>query len=81
MDELDLWTFWRDYSPAGTAERLQLLGHAGAGSIITCRDLSAYACNKAVAMACRARGDIRTAQMYELICERIYAKLPAEVRW
>ena len=45
------------------------------------RDLANYASNKGTALACRARGDIPAAQVYEGICERIYAKLPAYARW
>lgn len=43
--------------------------------------LAAYAVNKATAMTCRARGDIQAAQIYEGICERIYADLPEFARW
>jgi len=40
-----------------------------------------YAWNKATATACRLRGDISNALLYEGICERIYAGLPKFARW
>ncbi|MHC4371777.1 MAG: hypothetical protein ACYSW8_29550 [Planctomycetota bacterium] len=40
-----------------------------------------YARNKVTAMACRERGDIATALMYEGICETIYDSLPEYARW
>lgn len=45
------------------------------------RDLGHYAWNKLTAMDCRRRGDISGARMYEGICERIYAKLPDDMKW
>lgn len=45
------------------------------------RNLAHYACNKAVAMDCRERGDIQSAQLYEGIADRIYQQLPFYAKW
>jgi hypothetical protein len=44
-------------------------------------DLNHYAWNLKAARYCRTRGDITGAQVYEDICERIYARLPEFARW
>lgn len=43
--------------------------------------LANYASNKATAMACRERGDIQAALIYEKICNNIYTDLPEWARW
>jgi hypothetical protein len=77
----DLMKFWNVYRHATKAQRLELFGRTGKGTVTAARDLANYASNKATAMQCRARGDISAAQMYEGICERIYSGLPEFARW
>jgi hypothetical protein len=77
----DLHAFWNQYRRATKSQRLELFGRTGKGTVTAARDLANYASNKATAMQCRARGDIRGAQMYEAICERIYSGLPDFARW
>ena len=80
MDRAELWADWeRVY--AHPREMAREWFGPGAGHVKATRDLGNYACNKAVAMACRERGEIQTAEIYESICERIYARLPIWARW
>ena len=51
------------------------------GYVAATRDLVSYASNKAAAMYCREHGDITGAQVYEIICDRIYDRLPTFARW
>lgn len=51
------------------------------GAVGVVRSLNCYAWNAITARACRLRGDIQTALMYEGICERIYNELPTFARW
>lgn len=44
-------------------------------------NLNHYAWNAIAARSCRLRGDITGAQVYELICDRIYKELPEFARW
>ena len=59
----------------------ELIGDKRKGYMNHARNLGHYARNKHVAMQCRARGDIQAAQNYEKICEMIYYRLPADLRW
>jgi hypothetical protein len=43
--------------------------------------LKGYAWNKLTAIACRQRGDIEAAMVYENICDRIYDDLPEFAKW
>jgi hypothetical protein len=51
------------------------------GRVKALRALGHYAWNACTARTCRGRGDIQAAQVYELICEQIYDRLPAWARW
>lgn len=51
------------------------------GYVSAFKNIRHYCSNKAVAMRCRARGEITTAQQYESICERIYNELPDYAKW
>jgi hypothetical protein len=61
---------YRDLFPAG-----------GKGAKRAAADLANYAANKHAAVYCRTSGDARRAQMYEDICERIFADLPDFAKW
>ena len=76
-----LMTYWHVIycHPVRTARRL--FPHRPRGYVAATQKLSGYASNKSAAMACRERGDITAAQVYELICDRIYSELPAFARW
>lgn len=77
MDATDLWSFWAEHRHATKADALALFGRTGRGTRKAAASIAAYACNKSVAMQCRARGDIVGAQNYEAICDRIYKQLPS----
>lgn len=51
------------------------------GRVRAVKDINAYAWNKITARWCREAGDIESALKYELICERIYQRLPDFARW
>lgn len=78
-DELLQW--WSRYSVNQRTRGAELFPDRPAGYVRATRDLANYAANKATAMKCRAFGDIGSAQMYESICERIFAGLPSYARW
>lgn len=76
-----LMTYWHviHCHPVRTARRLfpaRLRGYVSATHA-----LGAYASNKSAAIACRRRGDIKAAGVYETICDRIYSELPSFARW
>jgi hypothetical protein len=81
MDQSELYTFiaaTRGKQPDRAARRM-FKGESLATR--TVRWLNQYARNKVVAMACRSRGEVQTALMYENICERYYVDLPEYARW
>jgi len=75
----DLMAFWSRHQ-AGRRYRL-IFPDGGRGRKRATADLANYASNKATAVACRLRGEINTAGVYEAICERIYNGLPQWARW
>jgi hypothetical protein len=80
-DEKDLMEFWflAHSCPVKVARRV--FPAKPAFYVQASNDLAAYASNKATAMSCRRRGDITAAQLYESICDRVYAELPEFARW
>lgn len=56
------------------------LGLSGAGSQRLANSFSNYAWNKLAAIDIRIIGNIETALKYEQICDKIYARIPAEFR-
>lgn len=72
----DLLDFWHatHTNPVRTARQIF---DPTPGYVEATKDLGNYASNKATAMRCRLNGDIQTAQMYERICDKIYAGLPS----
>lgn len=77
----DLMMFWMRYRHPTRSDAEALIGDRRRGFTTIAGSLSGYASNKATAMRCRERGDIRAAQVYETICESIYAGLPEDCRW
>lgn len=80
MGSTELWAFWQRYHKASRKDASALVGRQK-GYTGLARDLANYACNKSVAMQCRARGDIVAAQGYEAICDSIYNRLPKSLKW
>ncbi len=71
---VDLMAFWRRYQRGQNARDLFPAG--GTCTRRATADLANYASNKSAAQSCRMRGDILAAQVYEMICDRIYTDLP-----
>jgi hypothetical protein len=80
-DSAELFAFWNRYQHATKANRLELFGRTGKGTVTACRAVANYASNKATAMQCRKRGHIQTALQYENIADKIYNTLPEYARW
>jgi len=78
-DEIE--TFIAQFGTVSDMRLANALGLSGKGAKSVANNLSAYVWNKRTAMRQRAIGDIRSAQMYEQICENIYDELPDEVKW
>ena len=54
----------------------QLFPHRPPGYCLAANLLGAYAWNKLTAMRQRAQGNITVANVYDMICDRIYTQLP-----
>jgi len=75
---MDVWAaihFW----PRVSAK--VLFPHKMKGYVSTTVNIGHYASNKATAMRCRKEGNIKSALIYEQICERVYNNLPTWARW
>lgn len=82
MGKEALMAFWKKYQQISRRKDCaELIGDRRKGYTTIAKDLGAYAVNKATAISCRLRGDIQAAQIYELICDSIYADLPEDCRW
>tara|TARA_R100000951_G_C2614481_1_gene172299 strand:+ start:315 stop:593 length:279 start_codon:yes stop_codon:yes gene_type:complete len=83
LDSADLLSYARRYEVKGLprAAAALLIGDRRKGYTLIARNVGHYARNAHVARECRIRGDIQAAQNYENICENIYARLPADLRW
>lgn len=76
----DLWAFWHKWHLASRRQTVTLVG-VRKNALKYTYTLANYACNKAVAMTCRAKGDIVQAQNYEHNCDALYEQLPADLKW
>lgn len=82
MTEAELWAFWKEHRQGrGRKASAELIGDRRPGYTRIAGDLAAYACNKAVAMSCRLKGDISAALVYEKGCDIIYDGLPEDLCW
>lgn len=81
MDETELRQIWLKFSHRSRNTARELFPAKPKGFVVAMESLGHYAMNKATAMACRRRGDIENATMYEGIAQRIYNRLPAYARW
>lgn len=81
MTHDELMNFWARYHRATRKDAAELIGDKRKGYIGLAADLANYACNKAVAMSCRLKGNINAATNYEAYADQIYARLPADLRW
>lgn len=85
MTPADLWQFWRDCGMSSVLVPRRIaravFPDRPKGYVRTCKTLAHYACNKAVAMGLRTKGQIDRALVYEHVCDRIYDRLPEYARW
>jgi hypothetical protein len=83
MAESELMDFWFKYHRTGPKRAKEIFGSNPLPPhyVRVTWDLANYACNKAVAMGCRLKGQIDTAISYEKICDQIYDRLPLYARW
>lgn len=80
----DLMQFWAWGGASGTTlyrAARAIFPDRPRGYVSATGSLRGYASNKATAMSCRSRGDIRAAQVYEAICEAIFEDLPQWAKW
>lgn len=80
MTPTALSKFWAKYHRPSRADAAHLVGDRPRARSVA-QALANYAINKATGMTCRLRGDINAASIYEGIADRIYEKLPEDVRW
>jgi len=69
MSRDELWAFWVKYQRASRNLSLELLGRKYAGYTNDASSLASYACNRAVMIDCRRRGDRVGVRVYELCAE------------
>lgn len=81
MTEDELMKFWSKYHRPRRKDAEELIGDRRKGFTNIAADLANYACNKSVAMKLRLEGKIETALNYEQQCDRIYERLPEDLRW
>lgn len=81
MSEDDLWAFWNRYRRPSRKDAERLIGDRRKGFTIIAMNLAHYACNRAVAMSCRAKGHIQAAEIYEQHTQLSYDRLPFDIKW
>ena len=80
MSEDDLMSFWKRYHRPTRSDASEIVGDKRAGYTNVAARLACYACNLAVALRCRARGDEQTAVCYDHAARITFENLPADVR-
>lgn len=73
--------FWQTYQLVNGRRLANLLGWKGKESTNNAYLYHGYAANKITAISCRKAGNIATALSYEGICERIYNRMPDNIKW
>lgn len=81
MDKDELMGFWFKYQHATRVQAEELIGDRRRGFTVVVKQLANYAANKGTAVACRLKGDIQAALVYESICDSIYEALPGDIQW
>ncbi len=74
------YAFYEKYRRSAAAEGIKLVGNRKDRARLTAC-LANYAMHKAIAVRCRLKGEVSKATTYEEICENIYGRLPADIRW
>jgi len=81
MSSAELMAFWKRYHRATRKDAAELVGDTRKGYTNIAATLANYACNKAVAIDCRLKGDIQAALIYEHNADLCYDRLPADLQW
>jgi len=81
MSSDELMAFWKRYHRPSRKDAAELIGERRKGYTTLASELACYACNKAVAMDCRLKGNIQSALVYERCAELSYERLPDDLRW
>lgn len=81
MSAEELMQFWKRYTRPTRKDAEALIGDRRKGFTTLCGALAAYACDKAVAIGCRLRGEIDTAMGYERSADMRYEALPDDLKW
>jgi len=80
MTEDELMAFWKRYHRASRRDAAELCGGRFPGYTNVAATAANYACNLAVAMSCRRRGDERAAQVYDHAAQIALEEIPTELR-
>jgi hypothetical protein len=80
-DPEELWSLWQAIHFHPRKHAAVLFPNHKPLPVKVTQQLGAYASNKATAMRCRLKGDMLGADIYEIICDQIYMRLPKSVRW
>lgn len=81
MNPGELMAFWKRYTRPTRRDAEALVGDRRPGFTNVAAKLANYACNKAVAIGCRAKGDVAAAEVYEHSADLCYDGLPPDLRW
>ena len=81
MDSAELYTFMALTRGSGRYRVAEQMFKRKKLAAATVQRLQDYAYAKVTAIACRKRGELRTALHYESICFCIYCDLPEYARW
>jgi hypothetical protein len=73
--------FWSRYHRPTRKDAEEIVGDRRPGYTNVTATLACYACNKAVAMEQRAKGNIASAEVYERHCDMVYDRLPEDLKW
>lgn len=70
MNRDELWAFWLKFQRGGSRKDAEaLLGGRYKGYTTEAASLASYACNRAVMMDCRKRGDKHATKVYQMAAE------------
>lgn len=70
MNRDELWAFWKKYEKGRSRrDAEELLGRRYKGYTSEVAALASYACNRAVMLDCKRRGDKRAVEVYRMCAE------------
>ena len=80
MDQDELMAFWSKYHRPTRKDAEALVGDRRPGFTNVAAALANYACNRAVVLSCKERGDKDAAAVYEHAVRLCYDRLPSDVQ-